>query len=254
MFKLLIALMFCFMSASLEAQGVPPPPPPPPIPPPVLGLPDVQEVTGQPPTPTYPHPIGKTPSGKAVVHEECNVDRSVCKPYQTWSLFLLCNRQWRTEGQAEALHDAFLRFGEQIGNGNLAVWFWKEPPQQTSLTFDQNLDIDRNSDYCRLFKLDVNSGPYVVVTNQYPDLLTPPQQRAVVTMPISPASVRDLLDSLAQKIHSGGYSDSNRRSLPWWVGLLIAAQQSLHDVGCAVSFKLETGSATTEIHPCKSTT
>ena len=49
--------------------------------------------------------------------------------YRSWSLFLVCDAAWlapEKAGDLDALYQAFLRFGANIGPENVAVWFWKQ--------------------------------------------------------------------------------------------------------------------------------
>jgi hypothetical protein len=91
------------------------------------------------------------------------------QPYETWSLFLICNPTWILQYHNEGIKDlykAFLAFGRVIGPNNLAVWFVKETGQIPSV---DNTDIERMSDYCKKFGLLPSKTPQVVTLTGYPD-------------------------------------------------------------------------------------
>src|ERR1017187_3075454 len=93
--------------------------------------------------------------------------------FKTWSLFLVCGQEWANSNNNNGfdlyrLYKEFGRFGQAIGDDNLAVWFWKHQ-QVVDSKLAANIDIQRSDKFCTAFKLDQAHGPYLVVTSTYPD-------------------------------------------------------------------------------------
>jgi len=89
--------------------------------------------------------------------------------FKTWSIFLVTNQQWllrESSDRVAMLHENFTIFGNAIGQENLAVWFWSEPPQGNK--FNKIVDVERSVAFCRSINLKPSQGPYVVVMREYP--------------------------------------------------------------------------------------
>jgi len=90
--------------------------------------------------------------------------------YKSWSLFLITNYNWlerQNDGILRDLYEEFQTFGISIGHDDLAVWFWRRPPQPNELYRDV-LDIDRSIAICKSLRLKPKDGPFIIVTSTYP--------------------------------------------------------------------------------------
>lgn len=160
------------------------------------------------------------------------------EPYETWSLFLICNPdwlQWTSMEEFVALYKSIGSFGHVIGPTNLAiaVWFWKEhslhwrkpdlplpqvfildskdkgakklPAQEVSkreaASVIENIDVEHSVAFCRHYKLLPSEGPHVLVTKTYPELATPAGDFIVLKLNgLSPKSSSEMLSKLADQI------------------------------------------------------
>jgi len=92
--------------------------------------------------------------------------RDIPRHYKSWTLFLICNRNWfkaNKQQDLDDLHSDFLSFGDVIGDDNLAVWLTKKHP-----TDENAIDVARNVAFCRRYDLAPSGGPYIVFTPKYP--------------------------------------------------------------------------------------
>jgi hypothetical protein len=58
----------------------------------------------------------------------------------------------------------FDALGDSIGEKNAAIWLGQR--------YGESINIERNKGYCDLYNLNYNDGPYIVVTNKRPDLVS----------------------------------------------------------------------------------
>jgi hypothetical protein len=207
---------------------------------------DKQEATGNVVVPQ---------TNKDGVKSEIVGQEKILRGYKTWSLFLVC-KDWKTKGYARVLYEQFEKFGDAIGDANLAVWFWKTSMATASTDLDHNVDVARAQKYCKQYHLDPSAGPYVVVVNTYPDDSDAELRFALFTFGSDPESIGRVLDGLAGELLKGKYSqdtgtDTNQAAVAWWVPLLEGVQRCMGKFGCAWDFKLEAGPASTELKPCK---
>jgi hypothetical protein len=75
--------------------------------------------------------------------------------FDSYTFFLFPDDRWirKNNGETlEELYDAFVGFGNAIGERNLAIWF----------SCHEKLDTQRSADFVHIFDLNVNSGPYVL--------------------------------------------------------------------------------------------
>jgi hypothetical protein len=187
------------------------------------------------------------------------------EPYKTWSLFLVCNPDWVAPQRAEDLKTLYWRFrsfGDAIGSENLAVWFWKEQMSIDDPDLATNVDVARSAEYCVKLRLRPTSGPFVVVTSDYPDLNAFPQDRAVFELGgASSTDLAKLLNNLTDELVLEGRVDAARAearpaepaataSTSLWLRLLEGARRSLIGFGCKVKLKVETGVLSAELREC----
>lgn len=187
--------------------------------------------------------------------------------YKTWSLFLVCTPDWVATGKAAELRNLYWRFqafGDAIGGDNLAVWFWKQRMDVDDVRLSENVDVARSAEYCRVLALAPSKGPYLVVTNTYPELNPAPRDRAVYTLGgLSQADLAALLNTLTDQLLLEGKVDSARASLPQpasapaaaptsnlWLRLLEAARRSMIGVRCSVGLQISTGVLSAELRAC----
>jgi hypothetical protein len=184
--------------------------------------------------------------------------------YKTWSLFLVCNPGWvapEKSADLARLYWQFNGFGEAIGNDNLAVWFWKRQAPTTDPKLAENVDVARSAEFCRALNLRPSKGPYLVVTNTYPDVKAFPADRAIFELGgLKPAELTNALAGLTDELLLQGKVDvamSTARgpTAPavepsLWIRLLEGTRQSLIGFGCTVKLQISTGIFTAELRGC----
>lgn len=161
--------------------------------------------------------------------------------YKTWTLFLICTRDWVATGKKQDLanlYDRFKTFGEAIGHDNLAVWFWKSKANKNGPLLVENIDFQRSADFCRALRLDPSKGPHIVVMPQYPDPVAVPSEQVIISLggkDLAESVV--LLNKLTDSLIIGQVYDFDK--LMPWMRLLESVRKSLIGVGCNVtaSFK-----------------
>jgi hypothetical protein len=156
------------------------------------------------------------------------------KQYRSWSLFLICNPQWylaESEQKLAALHQQFRSFGRAIGSSHLAVWFWRSSPTAGGKFGPENIDADRNADFCQKFKLPPSGSPYVVVTTSYPDLQAEDLRREVLIElnNLPPADIGSLLTKLADQLFAQKLAQAEFDSEQYW-GAWRRSLESMRDV------------------------
>jgi hypothetical protein len=193
--------------------------------------------------------------------------------FKTWSVFLMCNPDWASVERSrdvENLYWRFRAFGDAIGNDNLAVWFWRQKTTTKDPRLAENIDVARSVEYCRVLQKKPSEGPYLVVTNSYPDLAAFPRERAIFQLGGGdPAAVAKLLNSLTDQLLLEKKVDAARLSLEkaptppatppapaqpaeggLWIQLLEAAQRSIIGLGCAVKLSISAGPLNAELRGC----
>lgn len=179
--------------------------------------------------------------------------------YRTWSLFLVCDAAWLAPEKAadlNGLYQAFLRFGANIGQENLAVWFWKRRTPAASPELASNVDVDRSVGFCQQMKLPPSEGPYVVWLPDYPgeplpavtDEAKAPQ--AIALGGLHADRIAELLRRTGDQLALEG-TISPPRQTSFFIRFLGAAQQAIRDFGCSINVKFTTGAVTAELRDCK---
>ncbi|HKW00277.1 MAG TPA: hypothetical protein VJN96_10660, partial [Vicinamibacterales bacterium] len=124
--------------------------------------------------------------------------------FKSWSLFLVCNPDWASpekSGDLADLYYRFARFGDAIGDDNLAVWFWKREVPVSDPKLSENVDVARSAQFCRAIERPPSQGPYLVVTNAYPDVKAFPKERAIFELGgLPPAELSKLLNKLTDQL------------------------------------------------------
>jgi hypothetical protein len=183
--------------------------------------------------------------------------------YRTWSLFLICNQNWilpEAENNIKSLYIRYQLFGNAIGKDNLAVWFSKNNEMANYKEFGQTVDIERSVEYCKVLKLLPSKGPYLVITDSYPDLRSFPPENAIFELEgMNMSDVSKLLGELTDDlVVSGKVKKQSRRQInnrsksinELWINLLESARISMIQFGCSVKFQLNTGLLTAELKSC----
>jgi hypothetical protein len=183
--------------------------------------------------------------------------------YDTYSLLLVCNPQWlgpERIGDLGKLYRQFGNFGRAIGNGHVAVWFWKNNAKASfdvamgdaqSSKFANELDVERSVRFCKAWKLKPSAGPHLIVTSTYPsEFLGLPKDSAVYALGnMAPNEISALLAKLTDELVEKGHIDPDSPAL--WVRLLEATQHAINSFGCAWSFKVDAGPVNASLQSCK---
>jgi len=196
--------------------------------------------------------------------------------FKTWSLFLICNPDWAAPEKSDDvanLYHRFTRFGDAIGDDNLAVWFWKRKVPISDPKLSENVDVARSAEFCRAIKRPPSQGPYLVVTSAYPDVKAFPKERAIFELGgLPPADLAKLLSKLTDQLllqgrvtstiaapsatatpPPGGAPAPTPASAPSssvWVRLLEGARQSIVGFGCQVKLQVDAGPVKAELKGC----
>jgi hypothetical protein len=194
----------------------------------------------------------------------CCTDQIPHGSYKTWSLFLICNPDWAMPEKSTDLANLYRRFrafGDAIGDDNLAVWFWKRQPSLDDPKLTEKVDVARSAQFCRALGKPPSQGPYVVITEEYPDLAAFPKERAILELgDLPPARLASALNSLTDHLLLQGRVEaamaarsSNTTPPPpssLWIRLLEGTRQSLIGLGCAVKLQVTTGVFNAELRGC----
>lgn len=188
-----------------------------------------------------------------------SLGHAIRRPFSTWSLFLISNSTWLEAESSDkiiALFKSYVGFGRAIGRDHAAVWFgrlpwstastlsaksglsvsYREDPPDDARGTDLAAQIDTRkcADYCAKFKLDINRGPHVVVTKQYPGLDQQLDDHIVIALnTLKPASTSKLLSTLASQIINNKLDQAGLASQKWrliWRDAVGAALRSLSSV------------------------
>jgi len=131
-------------------------------------------------------------------------------PYESWSLFLICNPAWVLPSRGADILDLYAQFryfGESIGPRHVAVWFWNTPDIERP---HEDIDFVRSAAWCELLELSVSDAPYVIITTdfpgpsltaEYPDGFRKPDNYAVLTLSgLGAQETLELLDEFIERI------------------------------------------------------
>ncbi|HEX2853726.1 MAG TPA: hypothetical protein VHO24_10850, partial [Opitutaceae bacterium] len=123
--------------------------------------------------------------------------------FATYTFFLVTSG-WESEGDAATalteVEQGFKKFGDTIGDKNLAVWVTGS---------DGRLSLSLGRHYADAFSqwarepLNYNEGPFVVVTDTHPSLLAQTRQRTIVIVSLKGLSAqrtRAILNNLELSI------------------------------------------------------
>ena len=210
--------------------------------------------------------------------------RSSKTPYKTWSLFLVCNREWLSPEKSEDLFDLyeqFQSFGKAIGQDHLAVWFWKSKKHthQGDRGIADNIDVVRSVNFCKSFHLKPSEGPHILIVSTYPDptkgAANATGHKAVYALgSMEPKEITKLLDKLTDQLVMQGnvpaqpLQDKSAMQPPpqdraarqpssqdrLWIRLLEATRRALNGLDCAlgaVTVEFSAGDAKPVIKPCQ---
>ena len=209
--------------------------------------------------------------GQAAVELSGRTQQIPRNGYRTWSLFLICTPDWVTRDMSSDLANLYQRFqafGDAIGDENLAVWFWKRDTPLDDPRLSDNVDVPRSAEYCRALRLRPSEGPFLVVTNAYPDLKAFPNERAVFALGgLKVVDLARLLNTLTDELLLEGKVEAARRAAAppaaagsppavtattsgLWIQLLEGARRSMIGFGCQVKMQISTGILSAELRGC----
>lgn len=156
-------------------------------------------------------------------HQQVAVaNEPILADYNSWTLFLVCNQEWIQRESGDKLLDLFYQFedyGRVIGPRHLAVWFWRESPQEIDTNLSDYVDVGVASQYCEKFGLRPSEGPYVVTTTEYPDLGTALGDRYVLALNEARSEdVTTLLEALTNQLLVEGLNQDDLDSEAYWRG------------------------------------
>lgn len=118
----------------------------------------------------------------------------------SYSVFLFTDTTWLKKTKAaeiEAIHDAFKRMGDSLGQTKGTIWLAK-----TSGSLQP--DVDRGKAMADVFQLDYNDGPYVVTSSVRPDLADASSSVIVIRLKdIAPERIVNVLNVLEQDLRRG---------------------------------------------------
>lgn len=185
--------------------------------------------------------------------------------FKTWTLFLVCNPDWVAPERAADLANLYARFkafGDAIGKDNLAVWFWKRRMAVNDPRLADNVDVARSADFCAALGRAPSQGPYLVVTNAYPDVKAFPAERAIFELgTLRPADLSKLLGGLTDQLLLQGRVDAALAAArgpgptpaappSLWMRLLEGTRQTFIGLGCAVKLQISGGPLSAELRGC----
>ena len=162
------------------------------------------------------------------------------KEYASWSLFLICNKDWlkhESKEKMQAFHKEFRAFGRGIGADHVAVLFLNPSPLRDVMEVNGDLteyvDINRHIAYCTKFKLRSTESPHVLVTTIYPDLPEAMTGNKVVLAfnELSTDDISYLLGKVVDQLLLEGLNQAALDSAAYW----LAWQRSLETVYDTVS-------------------
>jgi hypothetical protein len=150
--------------------------------------------------------------------------------FKTWSLFLINNPQWvvaESDDKVKKLYDQFEAFGKAIGPNHVAVWFWSENIWEDSFYY-KAVDVIRSAGFCEKLNLAPSSGPYILVTGEYPGtglindsstfLPRKLQNYYIVSLNNKSADeIMQLLTRVADKVIANRLSELNTQSPDYWI-------------------------------------
>jgi hypothetical protein len=124
---------------------------------------------------------GYAPLQAAQARQEVSPGTPIKKGFETYTLFLFPSAEWLDRAQdLDVLRKAYQNFGDAIGEKHLAVWFLDAD--------NRTVSIARSKVFCDWLGLDYNSGPYIITTDVYPELMRANSKPVVIKLYDIPAS------------------------------------------------------------------
>lgn len=174
--------------------------------------------------------------------------------YKSWSLFLVCNKDWAKPQEMPKLielYRQFLTFGHAIGEHHLAVWL------VAGRTVPTQIDSARSVRFCENLNLPLSKGPYLVLTGRYPGaaITARPEtfnadlgNHLVVSLNgINAADTTHLLKALAEQLARNDLESRDIQSEQFWRSLRDAFQGTDDPVLNRVSATFKTAHFSTAI-------
>jgi hypothetical protein len=174
------------------------------------------------------------------------------EPYETWSLFLICNPSWLDKTNAKQLEELFAQyqlFGRSIGNRHLAVWF--APALDKEAQGAWTVDVDRNIDFCDKYHLLPSESPHIITTTKNPNLgLEEGDLWKLSLADQTDANIRTLLTKLADQVLVQGLDQEALGSEQWWRSwhsVLERAIRGLAEIATNITVTIKTDKFSLEV-------
>lgn len=139
------------------------------------------------------------------------------KEYKSWTIFVVCNPRWIGRStQINDLYDKFMRFGNAIGDSDVAIW---------TATRRGGYDSNAGARFCRRLRLDPARGPHLITTTMWPGLAGRPARYMRVSFAnASPAVSEDLLEELTRQVIQQDFDRDKINTLDGWSRIRDAAR------------------------------
>ena len=137
--------------------------------------------------------------------------------YKSWTIFVVCTPRWiGGSTQIHGLYDKFMRFGNAIGDSDVAIW---------PATRGGGYDSSTGARFCELLNLDPARGPHLITTTMWPGLARSPASYMRVSFAnASPAVSEDLLEELTRQVIQQDFDPDKINTLDGWSRIRDAAR------------------------------
>lgn len=158
--------------------------------------------------------------------------------YNTYSLFLVCDKEWLKNANKEKLqhlYEEFLAFGDAIGERHLAIWLVDKGNDNGE--GGSIVDINKHVAYCTANRLRPSKSPYILVSTKKPNKATRKvkSQLSVQLGGHSPQEISDLLSELNDQLILEELSQENLDTRKNWLKVRSAFNKVLDGALVVVS-------------------
>lgn len=138
--------------------------------------------------------------------------------YESWTIFVICNSRWSgNRNSINSLYRQFLRFGEAIGDSDVAIW---------PIGKNGEYSFSAGARFCRQLRLNPARGPHLITTTRWPGLTARPSSYLRVSFANAPPTVtEDLLEELTSQVILQDFEASKLNSVDDWSRMKSAAGQ-----------------------------
>lgn len=186
---------------------------------------------------TDAHPLEKIPR---LIPPEAD---GVMGVYKTWSIFLICSPGWLLRNKDEGvrkLYREFQIFGAAIGSKDDAVWFSKHSGDPAI----DNIDLNRNHQYCHKYGLVPSTTPAVLVTTDYPGDRGLGERYVVRLNGLDASESASALDQISDQLSKASLNQADLDREAFWGKVWKASTDAMGAVGCylnKVSIEIDAG-------------